>query len=174
VKNSEVYLGVGSNINPEVHIVKALELLKTKFKVLATSTFYQTRPLDGRVQDDYYNGVWQIETDLEPAEIHYQILKDIEKQCGREHSAESYSSRTIDLDLIVYGSRYDDADPRLPDENIYERIFIALPLLELAPELILSDTRELLADMVIRKKWYESSMIPLKDFTAKLQRLING
>ena len=56
------YIGVGSNIEPESNILRALDLLKQCERVAASSTFYRTPAIGRAEQPDYLNGVWRIET----------------------------------------------------------------------------------------------------------------
>ena len=58
-----MYISVGSNIEPEKNIPKALEKLKKYVRVVATSTFFRTMPIGRPEQGFFLNGVWLIETD---------------------------------------------------------------------------------------------------------------
>ncbi|MFW6255407.1 MAG: 2-amino-4-hydroxy-6-hydroxymethyldihydropteridine diphosphokinase, partial [Candidatus Sumerlaeota bacterium] len=141
-------IAVGSNIDPLQNIRKALRLMTRQEKVLASSRFYRTPPIDRPEQDDYRNGVWQIESDKSPREIKYEILRRIESKLGRQRSADKYAAREIDLDLILYGNeiiREQGLD--IPDPDIRKRLFIAIPLAELDPELVLPDSGEKLRDL---------------------------
>ena len=55
----------------------------------------------------------------------------------------------IDLDVVLYGSLViDEPDLHIPDSDVRTRPFIAVPLLELAPDLVLPDTQERLSAIV--------------------------
>ena len=50
--------------------------------------------------------------------------------------ADTFAARTIDLDLVLYGDAVIAApDLRVPDPELAARVFIAAPLLELAPDI---------------------------------------
>jgi 2-amino-4-hydroxy-6-hydroxymethyldihydropteridine diphosphokinase len=144
------YVAVGSNIRPETNIPAALDKLLRAVRVTAISSFYRTPALDRPGDPDFLNGVWQIETDVAARALKFDVLRRIEKELGRKRSTDKYAPRTIDLDLIVYGDAA-IAEPRLrvPDPDIRSRAFVALPLLELSPELVLADTEERLAELPV-------------------------
>lgn len=142
-----VYLGIGSNIQPEIHLSLALELLKQEVEVLAISSHYRTAPLAGRVdQEDYINGVWKISSDLSYDELKEDVLRPIEENCGRERTEDKYASRPIDIDIILWG---DEVVPKLlPDPDLFTREFLAFPLLELEPAIILPGETEAFREQV--------------------------
>jgi len=120
-----VCLGIGSNIDPETNLPKALNLLVESVTVLAISTHYRTAPLAGRAeQADYINGVWQIETERSCENLK-MVLQEIETACGRVRSEDKYASRPIDLDILAHGD--------FIDEDIFTRPFLTFPLMELNP-----------------------------------------
>jgi len=126
-----VYLGIGSNIDPEINLLKALNLLAQSVKVLAISTHYRTAPLAGRSeQADYINGVWEIETDRSFDQLK-TLLQEIESVCGRVRSEDTYASRPIDLDILLF----DD----FVDEDLFMRPFLSYSLMELAPNQTVSN-----------------------------------
>jgi 2-amino-4-hydroxy-6-hydroxymethyldihydropteridine diphosphokinase len=154
-----VYIGVGSNINPMESIPRALSLLKKKVKISAVSTFYFTPPLNNKVQPDYCNGVWEIETSYSPHSLKFQVLRPIESELGRKRGQDTYASRTIDLDILVYGREVIRTDElTIPDPDIYTRPFIAIPLAEIAPHLIIPDTGEGINDIANTMK--NTQMMP--------------
>lgn len=143
----DAFIAVGSNIEPHRYIPEALARLQVLAGVKGTSTFYRTAPLGPPGQPDYRNGAFWIETNKEPTELHGDILRGIEAELGRERSAERYAPRTIDLDLVVYDDVVQQTESlRLPDPDLFERNFVALPLAELAPAFVVpGDGRTLAA-----------------------------
>ncbi|MBT3272428.1 MAG: 2-amino-4-hydroxy-6-hydroxymethyldihydropteridine diphosphokinase, partial [Spirochaetales bacterium] len=100
-----IYIGVGSNINADANIIKALFLLKEIIQVNAASTFYETIPEKGKRQVNYINGVFAAETNMPPAVLR-QRLRRIEKKLGRKRGRhiDAYAPRVVDLDILLYGS----------------------------------------------------------------------
>jgi len=141
-------VGVGSNIAPERNVPAALDLLLGKVEVTGVSTFYRTSPVARPDQPSFANGVFAVVTDLAPRQVK-QLLCAVEVNLGRRRTVDPHASRTIDLDLLVLGDLVvDDARFRLPDPDIRVRPFVALPLYELAPDLILPESPEPLSDLV--------------------------
>lgn len=138
------FIGVGSNINPAENVRNAIRLLSKEEHILGISTVYQTQPEEGLEQPSYYNCVVEIETKTSPEELKYKVLRKIEKDLGRKRSRNKYASRAIDLDLILYDDLVLNTDDfTLPDPHIASRPYLAIPLYELNPELVLpgSDLR---------------------------------
>ncbi len=143
------YIGVGSNIEPEANIMRALDLLKKCSRVTGTSTFYRTSPIGPPDQPDYLNGVWRIQTRAAPLDLKFGVLRRIEQQLGRVRGADKYAPRPIDLDVLLWGSEVtNDPDCRVPAPEIRDRPFLVLCLLELDPDLVLPDTNQPLASLL--------------------------
>ncbi len=137
----KVYIGVGSNIYPEENITNALLQLRKYVTITGISTFYRTKPLMGKNQANYLNGVWQIEASMSAHDLTFTILKQIENKLHRIKTTDKYRSRTIDLDLLLYGDCViNEGEMKIPDKDIYVRPFITFPLSELDANLILPDT----------------------------------
>ncbi len=152
-KPVEAFVAVGSNIEPRKHIPKALDLLRTHVRVTSASTFYATPSLGRPELPEYRNGVLKIETFLMPRSLKFNVMRPIEDKLGRVRSGDRYASRTIDLDVILYGEQVVEEEGLLiPDPGIWERPFVAVPLLELAPELVIPGTRETLAELDSSKR----------------------
>lgn len=140
------YISVGSNIQPHVHIVAALqELLAVEgLSVTASSTFWRTPAIGRPEQEDYRNGIWQIRTGIEPHGLQHEVLAAIEAACGRVRTGDKYAARTLDLDLVLYGECVcEDDGLALPHPDL-KRPWVAAGVLELAPNLRLPGTGEAL------------------------------
>lgn len=142
------YIAVGSNIGPEKNVPAAIDLLREKVEVVAVSRFYRTKALHRPEQADYRNGVVAVRTSMTPRELRDEVLRPIEAAMDRKRSEDKYAPRTVDLDLILYGDEVIcETGLNLPDNDLRERSFIVVPLLELAPELVLPDDGTRLADL---------------------------
>ena len=163
-----VFLGIGSNIDPERNVPAALRLLARHATIVAISMFHRTEPIGRPEQPPYYNGVVEIATELAPHELKTAVLALIEEQLGRRRSADKYTARTIDIDILIHGDAVvSDGTLRIPDPDIRTRPFVALPLAELAPGLVLPGTGD--AIETIAAGMSAGSMIPLADFTTRLR-----
>ena len=77
----------------------------------------------------------EIETDIPPLKLKQFVLHNIEKALGRSHSLDKYASRTIDLDILLYGDEVvQEPDLVIPHPLMHERAFVLKPLAEIAPE----------------------------------------
>ncbi len=169
----DVFISVGSNVNPSENIVKSLELLKRYVDLVAVSTFYQTKAINRPDQPDFINGIFHIRTDISPRKLKFDILRKIEHDLGRTRSEDRYSNRTIDLDIVIYGDMViNESDLVIPDKDIRDRPFIAIPLLELSPSLILPDTKEKLSSLEIISAGKD--MKPAKEITKILKKGVSN
>ena len=168
----EAFIGVGSNIEPERSITDALARLSKHVDIIGISSFYKTTPLLGENQNDYLNGVWQISTSVPPKELKFGVLRTIEKELHRNRESDKYAPRTIDLDILLYGDLViHEEDLTIPDPDIYKRPFIAFPLCELNPDLIMPDTKKLLIDIL--NALSKDNIIPDITFTESLRKMVN-
>ncbi len=143
-----VYVGVGSNIEPETNVIRSLELLKERVQVTAVSQIFTTAPIGRPNQERYANGVFRIETDLGPRELK-GLFRSIEDSLGRTRTEDRYAPRTIDLDLVLYGERV-IREPGLvvPNPDLLTRPFLAAALLQIAPDLVVPGFDKPLAQLV--------------------------
>lgn len=168
---SIAYIGVGSNIDPEENIMKAVTLLVRHVVITGISTFYRTKPLDRPDQPPFYNGVVRIDTGIGPKDLKNHIIKKIEKDLGRRRSADKSAPRTIDLDILVFDSLVvHDRDLHVPDPDIEKRPFLAIPLCELDQELILPGSDRPIRE--IAEQFKNHDMEPLTEYTEKLRRMM--
>jgi len=162
-----VFVAVGSNVEPEENVTRALRLLDGEIGILEVSTFYRTPALDRPEDPPYLNGVIEVGDSLGPRDLK-RLLQQTEHAVGRERVADRYASRTIDLDLLLYGDQVSSSSGlMLPHPDIRERPFVAIPLLELAPDLTLPDSKMELRSVASSLQSYP--MEPLRDFTSRLR-----
>lgn len=166
-----VYIGIGSNIDPEANIPAAVRRLGGVTTITGLSTFYLTEPIGNSTTPAFINGVIRIETDIPPRELKFDVLRSIENALGRIRTEDKYIPRSIDLDIIVYGDLVvSESDLVIPDPDIYTREFVAVPLAELDNGLILPDTGKCISD--IARSMQGTSMRPLESFTLALRKEI--
>ncbi|MCI2414178.1 MAG: 2-amino-4-hydroxy-6-hydroxymethyldihydropteridine diphosphokinase [Candidatus Aramenus sp.] len=140
------------------------------------STVYLTKPLSPFTnQLDFYNCVAETSVSLDPYNIKFNILRDVEEELGRVRDPNNkFAPRTIDLDLIVYGNLViNSKDLVIPDPEIEKRPFLALPLYELNEDLVIPGINRSIKE-IVRKFNENSDMTPLYDYTEELRREILG
>ena len=130
-------IALGANIgSPREQMDVAIALLREATEVRAVSTYFVTKPVGGPEQPDYLNAVCILESEL-PALDLLAVLQGIEKSLGRERIVQ-WGPRTIDLDLIQYGSLLSAAaELELPHPRAHERRFVLEPWCEIEPDAIL-------------------------------------
>jgi 2-amino-4-hydroxy-6-hydroxymethyldihydropteridine diphosphokinase len=133
-----VHLGFGSNLDdPAAQVRTAIAEVGAipGVTLVCSSSLYRTAPLGPAGQPDYVNAVAACDTTLEPHAL-LDALQAIETAHGRVR-AERWGARTLDIDLLLYGERV-IADARLtvPHAELGAREFVVLPLLEIAPDLV--------------------------------------
>ncbi len=130
-------ISLGANIgDPQAQMDIAVALLREALEVTAISEYVSTKPVSDIEQPDYLNAICIAESEL-PALDLLAVLHGIEKSLGRER-LERWGPRTIDLDLIQYGSLLSSADElTLPHPRAHERRFVLEPWHSIDPEAIL-------------------------------------
>ena len=131
------FVGIGSNLGDrEANLRSAIELLTAEdgIEVVAVSEVRETEPVGPVEQGPFLNGVVQVETTLPPGDLLERLLS-VESRLGRVR-AERWGPRTIDLDLLLYGSEtVDEPGLTVPHPRLHERRFAHEPLLDLDPTL---------------------------------------
>lgn len=134
----KVFLGLGTNLGDrESNIIEAVKYIEEHIgKVLNSSSVYETAPWGFEAENDFFNMVVYVETRHSPAELLKEITR-IESIMGRERNQDRYSSRVIDIDILLYDDLIiEEKGLKIPHRLIHERKFVLVPLNELAPDLI--------------------------------------
>lgn len=130
-----VYVGIGSNILPEKNLGLAVRELRARYGKLQVSSAYRSKAL-GFEGDDFLNLVVRFESNDSPLQI-CAGMECLHKLAGRERSSGKWSSRQLDIDLLLYDDLVMDERPvRVPRSDILEYSFVLRPLAELSPELM--------------------------------------
>jgi 2-amino-4-hydroxy-6-hydroxymethyldihydropteridine diphosphokinase len=133
-----ILIGIGANLPsahgaPRATCEAALaELARRGVAVLRVSRWYETAPVPASDQPWFVNAVAEVETALAPQAL-LAVLHEVERLFGRERTVPN-AARTLDLDLIAYHDRViDDPGLRVPHPRLAERVFVLLPLADIAP-----------------------------------------
>lgn len=164
---ARVFIGVGSNIDPAENIMKAFRILARMVIIKNISTVYETEPEGMGDGGLFYNCVIEVDTLLPPNELRTG-LRSIENALGRVRSENRYADREIDLDIILYDRLIIDGDGlKVPDPDILKRAFLAVPLAELVPSLVLPGSNIKVSEAA--KRFGVSGLKPLFAYTEKLR-----
>lgn len=162
---AKVYLGLGSNVEPQKHLRLGIEELARHFGVLELSDLYENASV-GFDGDAFINLVLGLESDASPLEIH-NIIEDIHALANRERGESRFAPRTLDIDLLLYDDLVlDEAPLRLPRSDILKYSFVLGPLAEIAPDLRHPETGRL-----ITEHWaeYDKDSHPLATSNVRLK-----
>lgn len=131
---ARAWLSLGSNLEPRRHLRAALDELAARFGALTVSPAYRT-PAVGFEGPDFLNLAVGLDTDLDPPALD-AWLHALEDRHGRRRDVPRYSSRTLDVDIVLY----DDQVLRGPGHLEIPRrelahAFVLKPLADIAPDL---------------------------------------
>lgn len=133
------YVGLGSNLQePAGQLETAFDLLATipDTRLIAKSPLYRSAPFGGIEQPDFVNAAGSMLTQLTARRL-LDELQAIERRRGRDHGGARWGPRVLDLDLLVYGDeRIEEPGLLIPHPGIADRNFVLLPLIDVAPGLI--------------------------------------
>ncbi|MEA2580141.1 MAG: 2-amino-4-hydroxy-6-hydroxymethyldihydropteridine diphosphokinase [Actinomycetota bacterium] len=142
--STQAFLGLGSNLGDRLtNLQSATDLLRKEsdLEIAASSRVWETDPV-GPPQPDYLNAVLEIDTDLSPRGL-LGSCQHVEAALHRERAVR-WGPRTIDIDILLFGdASIDEPDLTVPHPGLQERSFVVLPLMELAPDLVLPGGAEL-------------------------------
>jgi 2-amino-4-hydroxy-6-hydroxymethyldihydropteridine diphosphokinase len=132
-------LGLGANLDdPAAQVNAAIAELDhlPGTRLVARSSLFASSPVGYVDQPDFINAVAQVETTLAPRAL-LNALLELEQRHGRVRSFHN-APRTLDLDLLLYGdARFHEDGLTLPHPRMTERAFVLLPLLEIAPHIVI-------------------------------------
>jgi 2-amino-4-hydroxy-6-hydroxymethyldihydropteridine diphosphokinase len=138
----QVYIGLGSNIDPVANFYHAVEKLREAVHVVEVSKIWETPPV-GTSGPNFLNAVALIQTSLQISSLRDHVLRRIESQLGRVRTVDPNSPRPIDLDILIF-------DKNVIDNEIWTRAHIAVPLAEFIPDFINPETGETLLEIARR------------------------
>lgn len=131
---ARVFVSIGSNIERERHVRSAVKFLRERFGELSVSRVFESKAV-GFAGENFFNlvvGFDTVDTVWEVA----AALRDIERAHSRDRRAPRFSSRTLDLDLLLYDDLVtEERGIKLPREEITHYAFVLGPLAELAGEM---------------------------------------
>ncbi|MCS5585900.1 MAG: 2-amino-4-hydroxy-6-hydroxymethyldihydropteridine diphosphokinase, partial [Gammaproteobacteria bacterium] len=130
---ANIHINIGSNQNREENIAIAIDMLRFNFSNIEISDIYDS-PAQGFKGDNFYNIGVNATTNLSVYDAS-SALKNIEDKIGRDRNQPKFSSREIDLDLVLYDDVIDQ-EANLPRDDILKYAFVLAPLAQLNAELM--------------------------------------
>lgn len=132
---TRAYLSLGTNVGDRAEHLREGVRLVAAGDAVRLSRVYETEPVGGVAQDDFWNLVVALDTAAVPREL-LERARRAEAARGRVRDVR-WGPRTLDVD-VLYVEGFASGDPVLtvPHPRLYERAFVLAPLRELAPDLV--------------------------------------
>lgn len=154
-----VYLNLGSNIQPRMNLVKAIQLLSEHGVVRKISSVWESRSV-GAPGPNYLNICLLLMSPHMQAELKEQVIHPIEASLGRKRTEDKYIPRTIDIDIILF-------DDQPYNDRLWNAAFVIVPLAEIYPEYRNPRTGDPITETATRlrqKVWIEAHPGVLSQF----------
>ena len=130
-----VYISLGSNIDREALTRSGVSALRKQYGDLLLSSVYESEAV-GFDGESFYNMVIALQTQDDVRTVS-QTLRRIEDEHGRDRSGPRFSSRTLDLDLLLYDDLIiNEKKLQIPRDEILQRAFVLWPMAEIAADLV--------------------------------------
>lgn len=145
---NQAYLLLGSNIEPEKNLPKAVRLLSQYGHIKKVSSVWQSTAAGFTEQPDFLNAAMLLETGLSPNALRGQAIRTVEDSLDRIRTENKNGPRTIDIDIILFNHDVLNLDTRhIPDPDLLEELFVAIPLAEIAPDYLHPEVNQTLVDI---------------------------
>lgn len=155
----QAYLSLGSNIQPEINLPKAIDLLDEYGEIVKVSSAWESEAV-GSDGPNFLNACVLFSTPLLYAELKDKVTYPIEARLGRIRSKDKYAPRTIDIDIIL-------VDNQSCNDKFWKQAFVIVPLAEIYPEFQNPLTQESISETATRlrqKVWMKTRPEVLSQF----------
>jgi 2-amino-4-hydroxy-6-hydroxymethyldihydropteridine diphosphokinase len=136
------YLSLGSNIESEINLPRATQLLAQRGQIVEISSIWESQPVGGG-GDNYLNACLSYQAPFSRDELKSDVIQFIETKLERRRSRDKYAPRTIDIDIIVF-------DDEIVNGRWLRQAFVVAPLAEIYPTLQNPETGETIAETATR------------------------
>lgn len=135
-----VFISAGSNIDPQTNLQRAVDALSEHCNLLAVSSVYRSPPFGYKEQPDFLDIIVKLSTPSLPIAFK-DILDEIEADCGRDRDNQEspYGPLPLDMDILLWGESafsFGKKPWRVPHPSILEEAAVAIPLAELAGDIV--------------------------------------
>ncbi len=156
----KVYLNLGSNIKPEINLVRAIQILSEYGKVRSVSSAWESKSV-GAPAPNYLNACVLFLSPLNKTDLKEKFIRPIEAKLGRKRSENKYIPRTMDIDIILF-------DDQAHKDSFWNDAFVIIPLAEIYPEYQNPMIRETITETATRLRqeiWMEARPEVLSQFS---------
>jgi 2-amino-4-hydroxy-6-hydroxymethyldihydropteridine diphosphokinase len=155
----QVYLSLGSNIQPETNLPKAINLLQEYGEIRKFSNVWESKAV-GSAGPNFLNACALFITPLFPFELKEQVIHPVEAKLDRKRSEDKFAPRTIDIDMIIF-------DNKSCNDKFWTQAFVVVPLADIFPEFQNPLTQEIIPETATRLRqgvWMETRPNLLSSF----------
>lgn len=145
------YLSLGSNIEPEANLPKAVNLLSTHGAVLKLSGVWESEPV-GTTGPNYLNTCVLFKSIFAQDELKEKVIHPIEAKLGRMRNEDKFAPRTIDIDVVLFNGEPIGSD-------WLALAYVVVPLAEIHPEFQNPTMKEKISETATRLRqvvWLET------------------
>ena len=153
------YLNLGSNIQPEINLVRAIKLLHEYGDIQKVSGAWESKSV-GAAGPNFLNACVLFISPLIQVELKERVIRPFEARLGRKRSDNKYIPRTIDIDIVLF-------DEKPYNDKFWRFAFVIVPLAEIYPEYQNPITRENITQTATRLRqrvWMEARPEVLRQF----------
>lgn len=146
-----VYLSLGSNIQPEINLPQAINLLRRDGEITKISSAWESEAV-GSDGPNYLNACVLFMTPLFLVELKEKVIHPVEAKLGRKRSEDKYAPRTIDIDIVLF-------DDQSCNDKFWKQAFVVIPLAQIYPKFQNPLTQEGISETATRlhqKVWMET------------------
>ena len=134
----QVFLGIGGNIgNKHDNFDKVYTFIQNELGTITkSSSVYETPPWGFQAEVNFWNQVLVVKTEFSAVEV-LRKINQIERQFGRKRDGGQYKSREMDIDILYFDEMIlDTGNLTIPHPQIANRLFVLVPLAEIAPDFV--------------------------------------
>ena len=132
----KVFLGIGGNLGDKkknfFEVYQKIE--KELGHILQKSSIYETPPWGFHAENNFWNQIVIIESEKQPQML-LSSIQNIENDFGRDRKNTGYNSREMDIDILYIDDLFfENENLIIPHPHIHQRLFVLVPLTEIAPD----------------------------------------
>ena len=157
------YLSLGSNIQPEENLVRAVRLLQQHGQIGTLSNAWESESV-GADGPNYLNACLAFVSSFSPAGLKEKVISPIEQALGRKRTGNKFAPRTMDIDIVIF-------DNLSCDDKYWEQAFVVVPLAEIYPTFknpVLQEPIHVTAERCRRETWLERRQDVLSKFKGNI------
>jgi len=155
------WLSLGSNVEPQRHLRAAMDEIRARFGAIVVSPVYRT-PAVGFEGPDFLNLAVALDSDLDPVALD-AWLHQLEDAHGRRRDVPRFSSRTLDVDIVLFGDLLlrGPGNLQLPRAELVKHAFVLRPMADIAGDIVHPVLGRTLAQL-----WHEFPRADARESTA--------